>query len=435
MSNPQGMSDLAIIGRNLYLPDKIDPNGTVNKDLRKGLKYVDLIPMRFRIDYASLYTPSSNNVLGPENLLIKLDPDEAMGLFEKTCGAYNLTRKKAIRLLINDETTMQESFTNTYNPNKLGEMINKIPEATSPLIQSASGSTLLNKAIGEGGSAVSAFLQDLLSKFPGTESASGMAKSGAGIAVNLFQGKRISLPDIWYKSDYSAGFSLSVKLISPYGSKHSIANYVIKPLMYLLILACPTTDDGLTSWLPNYVYVNAYGVANMFLAYIDNISIRRGGHDTSYNIYKQPLSIDVQISFKPALPGFATISGIQNIRPLTTFIDAMEPADESVPRTNVPGMVTLDNIINSLRPFNDTHAGDDLGNVILPTTLTNDTYKQSPNRGVGPAAAAGIGGLALGGPFAAVIAAIAAYFGTGGKLPGSTEPTTLNLPSFPAQNN
>ncbi len=353
---PSG-NELASIGKNLIIPEKLDFNGIINRDLKRGLKIVDLIPVSFNISYATLFRPSgSGNDSGIREPLVRYSFDKEVPEYQKITDEYGLTPKSGIRLYINDETTSQESFTNTFAPNPIASSLNGIKKPLQA-VQSLGSEEAINNLIKSGGETATKYagvLAGLIgSMFGHGDEAKGLAENLGSLAINLLQGKNISLPDIWDKSNYDATFSLSVKLISPYGTPKSIANFIIKPLMYLLLLSSPRTDDGLTSWKPPYVYINAYGITNMPLAYIEGITIRRGGHDSAYNLFKQPLSIDVQISFKPALPGFAVIDG-KKLKPLEAlkFNHATESMISELPH-NITGMMNLEFIINSLRPMKE----------------------------------------------------------------------------------
>ncbi|MDX1699354.1 MAG: hypothetical protein R3250_01990, partial [Melioribacteraceae bacterium] len=54
--------------------------------------------------------------------------------------------------------------------------------------------------------------------------------------------------------------------------------------------------------------VKGYGISYLPLATIASITLRKGGADTSFNIFRQPLSVDVSLTFQSLLPGFAVHS-------------------------------------------------------------------------------------------------------------------------------
>jgi hypothetical protein len=356
------LGNLAKVGANPMLPKTIDPNNTVNELILKGLKQIILVPVEFKIALDKLAQPAENNgKQGLSNYLIEYYFDKTKNggpgpvqLFSDTCAKYKLPRKSGVKLFINDESVSQETFTNDFGENV---MMTKLNSFQNPLMQSILQSSF---SIGGSDAVLPQKLRDYATeglKSLGditallTNQALGNVSENVGnLFTELVLGRKISLPSIWNKSDYQTSFSLSVKLLSPYGSPECIKEHIIKPLLYLLILASPRTFDGLTHWKPNYIYVNAFGVTNINLAYIDNISIRRGGNDVAYNLYKQPLMIDVQVSFKSALPGFAVLDGNSNITPRADFGNASQDVDTTL-QSNGPGMVSLDNIIMSLRPY------------------------------------------------------------------------------------
>jgi hypothetical protein len=364
LNKENNFKDLAYIGANPMLPKSIDPNGRVNELLLKGLKQINLIPVEFKIalDNLSKSKEALGEKSGPEDYLIEYYFDKTKNhspgpveLFSRVCEKYKLPPKGGVKLFINDESVSQETFTNDFGENVMMTKLNSFSNTwVNSLLQSSFSvggvNSDVSQFVDESAATATNAMKDIINGFVSRDAGNIVGSLGS-IFSELIMGRKISLPSIWNKSDYQTSFSLSVKLLSPYGSPECIKEHIIKPLLYLLILASPRTFDGLTHWKPNYVYVNAFGVTNINLAYIDNISIRRGGHDVSYNVYKQPLMIDVQVSFKSALPGFAVLDSHSKLLPRCTFDEASHDVYTGISKLSGPGMVTLDNILMSLRPY------------------------------------------------------------------------------------
>jgi hypothetical protein len=126
-----------------------------------------------------------------------------------------------------------------------------------------------------------------------------------GALSGLVQGVKIELPKVWSNTDYSSTLNLNIKLVSPSGDPDSIQQYIKDPLEILLRAAAPVTFDGLTYGYPMIWNVNAYGIMHIKYGIINAINITRGGVETIYNKYDEPLNVDVRLVIVPINDGFA----------------------------------------------------------------------------------------------------------------------------------
>jgi hypothetical protein len=126
-----------------------------------------------------------------------------------------------------------------------------------------------------------------------------------GALSGLVQGVKIELPKIWSNTDYSSTLNLNIKLVSPSGDAASVQQYIKDPLEILLRAAAPVTFDGLTYGYPMIWNVNAYGIMHIKYGIINAINITRGGVETIYNKYEEPLNVDVRLVIVPINEGFA----------------------------------------------------------------------------------------------------------------------------------
>ena len=117
-------------------------------------------------------------------------------------------------------------------------------------------------------------------------------------------------------------------------------------LIYLLLLSSPESNDGLSYGLYQPVKIKAYGTSNINLGAITSISLRRGGRESSYNVYKQPLQIDVGINVMSLTSGFAFLS--DGLTDVATMDDASTEYSENA--NGSPAITTIGNMIQSLRP-------------------------------------------------------------------------------------
>jgi hypothetical protein len=305
------------VGKPARFTEAVDKGGRIAKYIESKMNVIDLIPCDFSIPLTkALGNIDPNNKSG---LLDALRPNitypEAINKFRRICENYGLPdRHGGLRLFLTDDTTATDEFASTYSENMIGSAINKFASVTSQI--NAFGRSVSSKYedwMGNLTDQVSTILGGVTTEALEKTNASQELKDIAAIAGAtakaatsvITQGSRISLPKAWSDSTYSPNFNAVVKLVSPYGHPDAIKEFIIKPLMFLLILTGARTKDGISYGQSPKVSVKAYGITYLPLAAISGVSLRKGGADTTFNIYRQPLTIDVSITFQSLLSGFA----------------------------------------------------------------------------------------------------------------------------------
>ena len=349
------------IGNVIKLRDEIDQKSRISNHIRSHLSVTDIIPTDY---YLSL------GLIDQGMWAVSYDPGPAIDEYQAICKNYELNNPAAagVRLWLTDDSVAIDSINNNYDSNVIEEGINSLTGA-SKLVQSVQK---LSRATRSAGSGSTAYQLLKAAEHAGVKTAQALIDKGVGFigdanvraqveaagdalvgtaASVIFHGKKLSLPKIWRSTSYSPSLTLTIKLVSPYGHPTAIKNYITEPLMYILILASPRTRDGVTYGLPRPIWVNGYGSTSLNLAYIETVNIRRGGRETSYNIHKQPLVLDIAITIKPLAEGFAAVD--KDSEDWVTMSKADKPASED-PSTSRPSITTIGNIINSLRPAPDT---------------------------------------------------------------------------------
>ncbi len=128
--------------------------------------------------------------------------------------------------------------------------------------------------------------------------------------LNIVAGKALgiqtALPKEWFKSDYNNTLQLMIKLVSPSGDDESIQEFILKPLLFMVMAVSPITYDGINFGYPPLWEVQAEGLMDIQLAGISAMTITRGGNDTQFNRFNQPLNVDVRLTIEPLINGFAT---------------------------------------------------------------------------------------------------------------------------------
>lgn len=144
--------------------------------------------------------------------------------------------------------------------------------------------------------------------------------------LNMLSGKSLgyqtTLPKEWYNSSYQSGLQLLIRLVAPSGHYTDVYKYILQPLMYLICAASPVTYNGVSYGFPPLWRVEAEGLQTIPLAGISALTISRGGTDTIFNKWNQPLNIDVRMSLESIIDGFATFAS-QDAK--TKYYDKQDP--------------------------------------------------------------------------------------------------------------
>lgn len=291
---------------NPYADPMLIPKSKRNKNFseyrQRTMRPVDIFPVKFTVNI----TPLSNILLTADCKEMPITVDFLKGITE-----YNLKLASiglcdkvvaGLRVWVNNETASTDAIQNSYKENKIAEQFNNIIDTASKMND--------------------------WSKSLGIISDPSQGTISSPVAAALLDGRHLSLPKIWEKSEYTPTLDLTVKLISPYGNAKSFVKNIAKPLLYLTALTAPSTYDGVTYGMPANMYVRAYGITFIPLGIADSFSVVRGATNARVNWAKQPLEIAVSMSFKPAMPGFAAF-----VAPNQFNVDT--------------GFAPLNNIINS----------------------------------------------------------------------------------------
>ena len=198
-----------------------------------------------------------------------------------------------IKILCTNDSTMTEVFNNSYGTSTAEELANSF--------SNVSGADTLKKI---------SKAPTMLSSLGGLE----MLKIGSKVTNNqlltLLAGKALgiqtALPKEWKKSDYSNSLQLMIKLVSPSGHEDDIHEFILKPLTFLIMSGSPVSSDGINFGYPTIWEVEAEGMMDMRLGAISAMTITRGGNETQFNRFNQPLNVDVRLTIEPLISSFAT---------------------------------------------------------------------------------------------------------------------------------
>jgi len=349
---PASSTSFVEIGRPIKLPTSVDTTGIINTIFRARMHVVDLIPVYYKVSY--------DNTGETFPIKYTLDYKDASKEYQDRCSIYGLDPVLGVRLFVTDEMTANENITISWQENKIASMLNSMAANTRAIQAVLSGMRTLrsgspvyeNKAQAMAEDVVSNVIDKLGSLILSDQTRNQLKSIASTLIEWLGKGYRISFPRIWMDSDYSSTFNLTVRLVSPYGCPKAIKEFVVKPLLYLLLLGSPSTTSGVTYGEVIPVRVRAYGITDIRLGCIESISINRGGQDTVFNFYKQPLSVYLNITIRPLMPGFAVVKPSSHTSTYDyaniedTELELLDKYDEQF---NVL-MPTVSAVIDSFRP-------------------------------------------------------------------------------------
>ena len=347
------------IGRPSVYHNSIDPNHRISNFFKHRMAIIDLLPCHYKMSY-NCPSPEEKEK-GITGIAPTVEYDDQMENFYKHCNHYGLPPGHFLRVFTTEDTNASDQISNSLGSNFFQEQINAQSQRFRQLRQVVDAfdqtgrkktSNALNEMMGKGADA----LKEYVSEYD-TDSGIGgtlinAATSAAELGLNVIgKGHRISLPKIWNESSYTPNLSVNLKLVSPYGHPSAIKEFIIKPLIYLLILASPETSDGISYGRPTFVTVKAYGLGYTPIGIISNLTLRRGGNDLSFSIYKQPLSINISFDVEYASTGFAHHTGED---PKMLEANMFSTADQFESHTDIGDYLakvpTVGHIIKSLKP-------------------------------------------------------------------------------------
>jgi len=313
--------------------DKIDYQSKLSNNLTKIL----LSPTGYVIN-ANFNVFSSENLKeedlknGESNELYKIGPNQKIPMISeldstktiKTKDAINSwhqivcaaspntvlsggeTRITKLQLQCTNDSVLTEVFANSFEMSNAEKLLNQVADnKPAQLLKN------IKKGVTMSSTAGLAMMEELSNK---------IESSALSLLATKTLGIQSALPKEWFKSDYNNSMQLMIKLISPSGHYNDIMEFIYKPMHYLILAMSPSTFDGISFGYPPLWKVEADGLMDMQLAGIAAMTITRGGNETQFNKYNQPLNIDIRLTIEPLINGFATPIGkfMNNKNPLVS---------------------------------------------------------------------------------------------------------------------
>jgi hypothetical protein len=190
----------------------------------------------------------------------------------------------------------------------------------------------------------------------------------AASLANQTLGGRIDLPQIWKNSGFTPSYTITIRLFNPNpGNSEVTKKYITGPLCALLLLALPTSSDGLFYSWPFFHQIRVPGLLNLPESYIGNITVVKGG-DQQVISYKQNMGMcDVRIEFGCLFDTLVADEGGNEIsgRPsLKEYIKELETGREPPVPINTLGTYAEPELIRLRRvTANSVRRTQEVGNV------------------------------------------------------------------------
>jgi len=326
------------------------------KKIYANINTVDFIPLvptfndeKFKSDdplsekvtsfFKNLYVPDVDKGVRYYNSLLR-----KFGL-AKTCDDVHI-----VRVYTTDDTQLAETLTNDYSSHTLERFVGKITEnRAARAYREVKGNLYLtpDEAISRLSQAFNAQEADETKIFKMLES--------------LISGMRVDFPVKWEKTSYVRRTSLNIVLSSPYGHPKAIYTWIIKPLLFIILLATPVNIYGTVGW-PLYTRIKAHGLFDITMGAIESITIDRGGPNTIYNIYKQPTKLLLTISIRDLYSSLSvdyTSKDMSETKLKKLLTDVQDPSidySHEIENIKTP-MPTVFKLVKSFAPMKGTSLG------------------------------------------------------------------------------
>lgn len=259
-------------------------------------------------------------------------PDEPDGeSFVTTLKKTASCATQFIGFRIEKSTDASESFSNSTEPNPIGEQINNFSTTRRSFNYSLGATGAEGIQVGDG--PLSSLVEGVFGATDTILQKTGQFVGLEGLATAVTTGSFVDLPEQYRNSSFNKSHNFNFKLRSPYGDIVSIYQSIIIPLACILAGSLPRAAGPSSYSSPFLCRVYCKGMFSIPLGIIESLSIRRGNPEYGWSIGNLPLAIDVSMTVKDLSPVlymtmndslWATLmSGTNNFREYIQTLSAM----------------------------------------------------------------------------------------------------------------
>jgi hypothetical protein len=304
------------IGRPCKFNEQVDKYQRFGNYLRTKMSVIDLIPVDYGFDFTRMakivglqkgeVTPES---AGDMANVFSLGYKDQINIYGRILKYHGLSDNYAgIRLYTTDDTTANDTIQISYKDSTFQGIVNSMSEIGQGMKDIAGSLFGSDKA--EFQKKVVAATTEASGKMAGIAGAGSttqqLIKDLTSVAGDMIvSGNKMTFPKIWQSTTYAGNLNVNIRLVSPYGHPKAIKEFILKPLSYLILLSAPQTINGVTYGGSIPLTIRAYGLNYTVLGSLASITFQRGGSDTSFNLYRQPLTVDLSLEFQTLFDAFA----------------------------------------------------------------------------------------------------------------------------------
>jgi len=181
---------------------------------------------------------------------------------------------------------------------------------------------------------------DTTTKALNTAAAGGGLGAGGARAVGLINrmlaGARVDFPQVWKNSGFTPSYQMTIRLYNPApGNKTATLKHIVGPIIAILLLGVPQTQDGQTYSWPFLQSINCPGIFNLDPSFIGSAAVIKGGDQQSIGYNQRMGIVDVRLDigslFNSMVAGKTNLA--QGSRP--TLVDYAKNLIAEVPTEEV----------------------------------------------------------------------------------------------------
>lgn len=141
------------------------------------------------------------------------------------------------------------------------------------------------------------------------ESVEKIQTGGQGIIQNalnmgkqtIASGGNLLLPNLWKENQFNKSYSITMKLVSPYGDKVSIFKNIFLPWIHMMALTMPRQNSMSGYNAPFIIRAYSRGWFNCDLGIIESVDFKKFG-ESSININGFPTEAEITVTIKDLYP-------------------------------------------------------------------------------------------------------------------------------------